>query len=64
MKTWYCVTSSVDNRGRMTAAITESVQAATCPPSTCSETRRRDVYRDYFGTREEAAVFVEEARSA
>ena len=29
MKTWYCVTSSVDNKGRMTAAITESVQAAT-----------------------------------
>ena len=64
MKTWYCVTSSVDSRGRMTAAITESVEAAECPPSTCSEMRRSDVYKDYFGTREEAAAFVEEARSA
>ena len=64
MKTWYCVTSSVDNKGRMTAAITETVEAATCPPSTCLFTRRRDVYKNYFGTRDEAAAFVEEARSA
>ena len=27
MKTYYCVTSSVDDRGRMTAAVTESMEA-------------------------------------
>lgn len=64
MKTWYCVTSSVDNKGRMTAAITETVEAATCPPSTCLFTRRKDIYKDWFDSRDDAEAFVKEARSA
>lgn len=31
MKTYYCVTSSVDDRGRMTAAVTESMEAEQMP---------------------------------
>lgn len=34
MKTWYCVTSSFDNRGRVTANITATKEAETCPEST------------------------------
>ena len=34
MNTYYCVKSSVDNHGRMTAAITESVEAETMPQDT------------------------------
>lgn len=62
MKTYYCVKSSVDNRGRMTAAITESVEAETMPESRCSSTSRKDVYTDWFESRAEAEDFVREAR--
>ena len=64
MKTYYCVTSSVDDRGRMTAAVTESVKAQACPKSSCTSTRRKDIYKDWFESRKEAEVFADEARSA
>ena len=64
MKTYYCVTSSVDDRGRMTAAVTESVKAQECLKSSCTSTRRKDIYKDWFGSRKEAEEFVDEARSA
>ncbi len=31
MKTWYCVTSSCDDRGRAIAAITATKEAEECP---------------------------------
>lgn len=64
MKTYYCVTSSVDDRGRMTAAVTESVEAEQMPKNTCTSTRRKDIYKDWFASRKEAEDFVDEARSA
>lgn len=64
MKTYYCVTSSVDNRGRMTAAVTESIKAERMPESSCMSTSRKDIYKDWFASREEADEFVDEARSA
>lgn len=64
MKTYYCVTSSVDNRGRMTAAVTESMEAEQMPKNTCTSTRRKDIYKDWFGSRKEAEDFATEARSA
>ena len=64
MKTYYCVTSSVDNRGRMTAAVTESIKAERAPESSYVSTRRKDIYKDWFESRKEAEEFVSEARSA
>ena len=64
MKTYYCVTSSVDDRGRMTAAVTESMEAEQMPKNTCMSTRRKDIYKDWFKSRKEAEDFVDEARSA
>ena len=61
---WYCVTSSVDNRGYITAAITGSIESETRPKNTYEETRLRDIYKDWFPTRQEAEEFVEEARGA
>lgn len=46
MKTWYCVTSSFDNRGRVTANITATKEAETCPESTYTSTSRKDIYND------------------
>lgn len=64
MKTWYCVTSSFDNRGRVVAAITASKEAETCPESTYTSTSRKDIYNDWFGSTEEAQAWVEQARYA
>lgn len=64
MKTFYCVTSSFDNRGRVTAGITSSVEAETIPESTFTSTSRKDMYNDWFESIEDAKQFVEEAKSA
>ena len=64
MKTWYCVTTSFDDRGRVTAGITDTVEAEEKPESRFTSTRRKDIYNDYFGSHEEAAAYVEEARKA
>ncbi len=64
MKTWYCVTSSFDDRGRVTAGITATTQADEKPENTSTSTRRKDIYNDWFGTEAEARQFVEEAKLA
>ena len=48
----------------MTAAVTESMEARECPKSSCTSTRRKDIYKDWFESRKEAEEFVDEARSA
>lgn len=64
MKTYYCVTTSFDDRGRVTAGITNTVEAVTKPESTFTSTSRKDIYNDWFESFEEAKQFVEEARVA
>lgn len=64
MKTWYCVTSTFDDRGRATANITASCQAESKPESTFSSTSRKDIYNDWFATRREAMVFVSSTKMA
>ena len=41
MKTYYCVTSSFDDRGRATANITDMIKAEEKPESTYTSTRRK-----------------------
>lgn len=48
----------------MTGAVTESVKAQECPKSSCTSTRRKDIYKDWFESRKEAEEFAAEARSA
>lgn len=64
MKTYYCVTSSFDDRGRVTAGITSTIEAEIMPESTYTSTRRKDIYNDWFEDVEEAKKFVEEAKAA
>lgn len=54
MKTWYCVTSSFDDRGRVTANITATKEAKACPESTYTSTSRKDIYNDWFESLDEA----------
>lgn len=64
MKTWYCVTSSFDDKGRVTAAITAAQQAESKPESTFTSTRQKDIYCEWFGSRKEALDYVEECKKA
>lgn len=64
MRTYYCVTSSFDDKGRVTAGITATVEAESKPESTYTSTSRKDIYNDWFEDIEEAKNFVEEAKAA
>ena len=48
----------------MTAAVTESMEAEQMPKNTCTSTRRKDIYKDWFESRKEAEDFAAETRSA
>lgn len=58
MRTWYCVTSTFDDRGRVTAAITATKEAEVCPKSTFTSAKRKDIYIDWFGDMAEAQDWV------
>jgi hypothetical protein len=64
MKTYYCVTTSVDNKGRVIAAITDVKEAATKPENTETSTSCKDIYNDWYESPEEANAAVEEAKRA
>ena len=64
MKTFYCVTSTFDNRGRATAAITASVQAEAKPENTFKSTSRKDIYNDWFDSMDKAMLFVKGTKEA
>ena len=61
IKPYWCVTTSVDNRGRVVSHITNKIEAVCKPENSFTSTSRRD---DWFGSQEEAEKFVEEAKSA
>ena len=62
--TYYAVTTTYDDHGHVTAAITDTRQADTCPPSTFTSTPTRDIYTDWFPDRQAAAQYVKDALHA
>lgn len=64
MKTYWCVTTSFDDNGRVTSAITSTIEAVCKPENTSKSTNRKDIYNDWFESREEAEDWVEEAKRA
>lgn len=62
MKTFWCVTTAVYDDGRIAANITSTVEAVSKPENDSRSTARKDIYKDWFGSREEAEKFVEEAK--
>ncbi len=64
MKIYWCVTTSVDNRGTVRAAITSFMEAVCKPESSFTSTSRKDIYNDWYDDHEEAKKFVEEADNA
>lgn len=64
IKTYWCVTTSLYDDGRVIAAITNCIQAEKKPESESKELRNKDVYHDWFNSKEEAVQFVEDAKNA
>ena len=64
MKTWYCVTTTFDDNGRVWAAITDSGKFSHEPKSTFRSTRTKDIYTDWFDSIEAAEQFMGEAKKA
>lgn len=64
MKTYWCVTTSIDNMGKVISAITNKFEAVCKPESTLKSTSKKDIYNDWFDSLEEAEKFVEEAKRA
>lgn len=64
MKKWYCVTSSFDNMGRVTAAATDVIEAEECPHNSFRSTTRKDVYNEWFENEQEANDWVIQAKKA
>lgn len=64
LRTFWCVTSSFDDRGRVTAAITRVVEATEKPKDSFTSTKRKDIYSDWFDSREAALEHIEEAKRA
>lgn len=62
MKTWYCVVTTIAD-DHTSANIVDTIEAESPPISDYRETRRADIYIDWF-TEEEAERYVKEARTA
>lgn len=64
IRTWYCVTSSYDDKGNAIAAITAIQEALKQPESTYTSIKRKDIYCDWYGNQEEAQAAVEAVKKA
>ncbi len=62
-KKYYCVTSAYHDSGRVTAAITMSIEAEEKPQDHRTEARDRDIYTEWYDDLEEANKAVAEARA-
>lgn len=63
-KKYWCVTTSVDDRGRVVSNITDTIESTSKPENSSKSTARRDIYNDWFDSLKEAQEFVEEAKRA
>ena len=61
MKTWYCVASSFDDRGHVTAGITSVNEQDEKPEDSFKSTLRKDIYCTWFESLEEAKAYVRDA---
>ncbi len=60
---WFCVTSSVLDDGTTAANITDTKRSSQKPESRVKYLSRKDIYTDWYGSREEAEAAVIEART-
>lgn len=64
MKKYYAVCTSCYNSGRIIANLVDTIEAEEKPENTYKETRRCDVYVDWFESYDEAIKFIKECKAA
>lgn len=64
MKKYYAVCASYYDDGKVIANLVDEIEAAEKPEDTYKETRRCDVYVNWFESQKEAMSFIEECRMA
>lgn len=64
LKTFWCVTTAITDDGRVSCAITDTVRAAVKPKNSFRETKRKDIWVDWFDSKEDAEERVHEAKMA
>ena len=64
MKKWYGVQSCFYDNGQVIANLVDVVEADSEPDRIVKETRRCDIYIDWFPSEKKAMEFVEECRRA
>lgn len=62
LREYYCVTSSYDDNGRTVAAITDIRWAEKRPKGDFHETRKKDIYIDWFDNPKDAEEYVMNVR--
>ena len=63
-KKYWCVVTSVNDRGTVAAHIANTLEAARRPENRMQTTPRRDIYYDWFDSLAEARERVEQANNA
>ena len=61
---FYSVVSAFYDNGKTTAFLGDVIEADTIPEESYTELRNRDVYVDWFETRDEALAFANSAINA
>ena len=64
MKKYYAVCSSYYNNGKVIANLVDTIEAEEKPADTYKETRRCDIYVNWFSSHKEAIDFIEECKKA
>lgn len=64
MKKYYAVCNSYYNNGKVVANLVDTIEAEEKPEDTYKETKRCDVYVNWFESYEEAIKFINECKIA
>ena len=60
---WWCVVTTIDNRGNMASNIVDTVCQEYKPDNTFRSTPRKDIYADWFSSKEMAEEYIERSAS-
>lgn len=63
-KTFFIVTSSYNDKGKIVANITGTIEAEERPKTQFATVHGKDIYNDFFDSREEAEKFVDDSKKA
>lgn len=64
MKKYYAVCNSYYDNGKVIAHLVDTVEAEKRPEDTYKETRRYDIYVNWFESYDEAMEFIKECKRA